>query len=414
MRGAAAVAAGAALAWAGTAVAATPQQVGLPSPAGQLTASPPLQATAVAVEFAVPGRLESAQRVLVGIRPDGSPASVQAIQRLVLTGSGDYAFIIAAPVTDVLPGPGTESEPGFRLNSIVWQGFSPGRRVLSARAALRLADAAPSLPVRVDLRSTVAGRRLEPRRRRSGALDLRLGLTNTTSANVVSFAAEGVPSELAQVLDSLRGTIERGRPFIGYVASVRTRPQEHPISVEAPLQVEGTIRFPQGRVSGLTASGGTVRGGTVVFSARLGDGEPLRFDVRVRGQARNLGAPVVTMRVTPLLRVRALRPSSGRNWQDAVARGLVRLDARELLALTVRTIYRISRVRQYETFLINPDSLARAGADRTAYEYRSVVATARPALPPAPGGGTGTLVAVLAAVGGVLGLGGIAVFWAHS
>jgi hypothetical protein len=287
--------------------------------------------------------------------------------------------------------------------------------VLAARAALRLADTAPSLPVRADLRSMVTGRSLEPKERRSGALDLGLRLTNVTSARVVSFAAKGVPAELARVLDSLRGTIERGKPFNGYVATVRTQPTESPISVEAPLQVEGTIRFPRGRVSELTASGGTVRGGTVVFSARLGDGEPLRFDVRVRGQARNLGTPEVTFRVVPLLRVRALSPpGGGRSWQDAVARGLVSLDGRELLALTVRTIYRVSRVRQYEAFLINPDPLARAGSDRTVYEYRSVAVTVRPAVPPAPGGGTDALITVLAAVGGVLAVGGLLVFWAHS
>jgi hypothetical protein len=123
----------------------------------------------------------------------------------------------------------------------------------------------------------------------------------------------------------------------------------------------------------------------------------------------------VTFRVVPLLRVRALSPpGGGRSWQDAVARGLVSLDGRELLALTVRTIYRVSRVRQYEAFLINPDPLARAGSDRTVYEYRSVAVTVRPAVPPAPGGGTDALITVLAAVGGVLAVGGLLVFWAHS
>lgn len=413
MRPAALVVGVAALAWAAAAGAAPPQQVGLPSPAGQLTASPPLQAAAIASEFQVPGRISSRQRVLVSVGQDGAPLSVQCVQRLVLTGKGDYAFIIPAPVTDVVPAEGTESAPGFRLNSIVWQGFSPGRRVLAARATLKLGDSLPSLPVRVRLRTTVAGEQLSGRRR-SGALDLRLTLANATGAHVTSFAAEGVPLELAGVLDSLRATIERGKPFGGYVATVRTQPKPSPFVAEALLEIQGVLRFPHGRLEGLTVSRGQVRGQSVQFSARLGDGDPLRFDLHVTGRAQGLGAPQLAFRVKPILRLRELRPPRGRTWKEAVQRGLVRTSGRDFLRLTIGAIYRASRVRQYEMFMANPDTFTSTAANGTVYDYRTAAVRATPAPLPMHAGGGSTLITVLAAVGGVLAASAALVLWSHS
>ena len=72
--------------------------------------------------------------MVVGVREDGSAETVDVTQRLTLPKVGDYSFVIPAPVLSVVGAGGTQSEPGQRNTGIVWQGFSPGGRVLAARA----------------------------------------------------------------------------------------------------------------------------------------------------------------------------------------------------------------------------------------------------------------------------------------
>jgi hypothetical protein len=388
--------------------------VGLPSPAQQLTASPPLAGGTGTAELRVPGRISSRQRVLVGVGPDGAPVSVRALQRLVLVGQGDYSFTIPGPLTDVLPGPGTESQPGFRRDAIVWQGFSPGRRVLAAEAALRVGDASASLPVRLSVRVTVGGHELRPGDRRSGALVLELAVENVTPAPIITFAAIGVPIELAGVLDGLRETIDTGSPFMSYVTTIRSKPETVKQRFEAVLAVQGSIRFPHGRVAGLRAAGAHVSAERVVFSGRLGEDAPERLIVRVTGRATGLGLPDLDLQATPDLELHALRPPRGATWREAVRRRLVPVDGRALLTETIATLLRVARTRQYETFLTNPDPLFRAGGDRTVYAYRTVAAAQ--AVPPTSSddGGHGVLLAVLLAVGGTALAGGLVVLWAHS
>jgi hypothetical protein len=388
--------------------------VGLPSPVQQLTASPPLTGAAGVSELRVPGRVTSRQRILVGIGPDGAPRSVHALQRLVLIGKGDYSFIVPGPLTDVLPGTGTDSQPGFRTDAIVWQGFSPGRRVLAALVTLRARDTAPSLPVRVSLRTTVGGRELRPGEQRSGPLVLELAVQNITPAPIVTFAATGVPIELAGVLDGLRQTIESGTPYMSYVATILSKPKPLKRRYEAVFAVQGSIRFPRGRVGGLRVTGGRPIAGRVEFRGRLGEDAPLRLSLRITGRAIDLSPPRLELQVTPDLDLHALRPPLGRTWKEAVRRKLVQIDGRELLDTTIATLLRVSRTRQYEIFLTNPDTFFRAGGDRSVYLYRTVAAPRAVALPPASGGGADTLLVVLLAAGGAVLAGGLVVLWAHS
>ena len=396
------------------AVATAPSPVGLPSPTQQLTPSPPLQGNIGLSELRIPGRVSSRQVVYVGLDATGAPVSVGATQRLTLTGKGDYSFVVPAPLEDVLPASGTDSQPGFRKDAIVWQGFSPGRRVLGARVKLRLGPAAQSLPVRVSVETRVDGRTLEPNERRSGSLSVDVTVRNVTRAPDVIYRANAAPAGLARVLDSLRGSIESGGPFSTYTAILRSRPVPYTTRFEAPVLLEGTLTFPRGRVTSLTVEGRRARPGPVAFSARLGDGDPLRHTLHVSGQAHELGTPTVTLRVRPTLRLRALRPPRGRTWTEAIARGLVPADGEKLLTTTIATLLRTSRARQYESFLSNPDLLIRAAGDRTVYLYRTV-ATVRAVPAPAPGrGGSDVLVPVLASIGGVLLAAGLVVLWAHS
>ena len=74
--------------------------------------------------------------------------TVAVVQTIVVKRLGDYVFTIPAPVESVTPGPWTESQPGKRENQILWEGFSPGRRVLSAGRP-PVAESVAGLPLEV-------------------------------------------------------------------------------------------------------------------------------------------------------------------------------------------------------------------------------------------------------------------------
>ena len=95
------------------------------------------------------GSVFARERVVVGMAPDGTPRTVTVSQRLLVRALGDYAFVVPAPAVRVVAGPGSQSRPGLRPNQIVWQGFSPRRKVLVAVAELRPGGSVPALPVRV-------------------------------------------------------------------------------------------------------------------------------------------------------------------------------------------------------------------------------------------------------------------------
>lgn len=407
------------LALASGAFGATPSAtVPLPSPATPLTRSPPLQTDAALFELRLTGRVVSRQQVDVGIGPSGTPTSVTATQRLTLDGAGDYSFATPAPVVDVVAAAGSDSEPGLRRNAILWQGFSPGRRLLGVEATLRVRDSAPSLPLRVSVDARVDGTPLRAGARRTGALRLVLTIRNATTTTYATFEGTGVVGELARVLDGLRGTIERGDPYQSSLVRVAgsggplPRRQAH---VEAPLDIRGLIRFPTGAVTDTKVDNGRrVREG-ISFASRLGDGTPLRLTVLVRGRGRALGPPVVEIEVRPVLQIAALRPPRGESWRQAVARGLVRLDGRAMMRKAIDSMLRVALVRQYSAFLSNPDGFVRARSDTTVYVYRT--APPPPSIAPRPAGdpdGNGVLLPVLLAVGGVVGAAALLVVWAHS
>ena len=177
--------------WAPAAGAAPP--VSLPWPPEVLPRTPPL-APETSGALPLPPRfvrgLDNRERVVVGIDEDGKPHSVRVLQTIVLKRLGDYVLTVPAPVLSVTPGPGTESQPGRRENQILWEGFSPGRRVLAAWADLRLAESVAGLPVEV---------KVEP-----GAVTVR----NATGVTVPSFTAEPDPVSLGQVSGRVRSSIK--------------------------------------------------------------------------------------------------------------------------------------------------------------------------------------------------------------
>ncbi|HET7857428.1 MAG TPA: hypothetical protein VFL41_13305, partial [Gaiellaceae bacterium] len=192
------------------AAAAQGRFVGLPRTDSALPLTPPVPPNPGASGLPLTpslfaGGLHTRELVVVGVDSSGSPTSVRVLHRILVRPQGDYVFSIPAPVKAVTPGPGTQSIPGQRKNELLWQGFSPGGRVLVAWVELRPAEAVGSLPVRIRMQTTVDGTPLAPGERRSGDLHTTLTVENATGAQARAFAAEAEPLSVGQALDDLRG-----------------------------------------------------------------------------------------------------------------------------------------------------------------------------------------------------------------
>lgn len=392
-----AIAGGAALAG----PAAARQLALFPTPATPLSTPPPLIGAQLTLPNLFRPPVESHELVAVGVDEQGSVVSVEVTQQLVLRQKADYRITIPAPVRDVETAAGSESLPGQRRGAILWQGFAAGRRILGARARLDPDAAAPALPLRIGLSVLVAGRPLGSSLL-SGPLDVSLRLHNTTRVSVTTFTADGDRPTIAKILDALRrdpggSTIGRGT----YVA-IDGPPRNVQMTVDAPLRVVGRLRFGAGHVDG----------GTMSFATVLGGARPLDRIVHLRGLATAVQGARLELTVSPLVPVDELRPPAGRTWVEAIRRDR-RLTGCRLLAHALEASLRLARLRQYQTYLLNPDPL---GVATARYVYRSApkAASIAPTPPASEGGGLGAAVIALIAVGAVLGTGGLVTLWAHS
>src|SRR6478736_721069 len=205
------------------------------SPIAPIPPPPPLAPSSSAirtqVESRFPGHAASHERIEVGVRPDGTPVRIVATQRLEMTAKGDYYFVIPAPATRVVPGPGSESQPGLRDLGIVWQGFANKHRVLSATATLKVAEAAPALPLRISVE------------RRGDGWTVRLA--NATGRRLQVVAGQTTRAALQRVLAQLRAEYHR-TPVVAGLWQVAGQPStsQHHVQAEAPLRVRGTLSAP--------------------------------------------------------------------------------------------------------------------------------------------------------------------------
>jgi hypothetical protein len=317
------------------------------------------------------GAVFSEERVLVGIAADGAATRVKVTQRLRVRSLGDYAFFIPAPASSVRAGPGSQSQPGFRPNQTVWQGFSPRRKVLSAVAELRPGGSVPALPVRVRVTGAPA---------RAGPFQLAITVENTTGTPAAAFTADAVPADIARAGEALRAASRINRPIEGSFVRIRGETERVTLHVSAHLIARGSVAFPGGAVRVLTPSR---------FAVHLDRG---RLLVTVRGVARRAATPRVRIVVSPSVGA-AIPPRSARTFRA-----------------TVLGYLRYARTRQYETYIANPDPL---GPSRATYVYDS--AAAKRTAPPeeAENSGDSALPPVLV-VGGLALLGlGLVVLWAH-
>jgi hypothetical protein len=260
---------------------------------------------------------------VVGLDDDGRPNAVRVLHTLVLKRLGDYVFTIPAPVKSVTPGPGTESQPGKRQNQILWEGFSPGRRVLSAWADLRVAESVAGLPVEV---------RVDP-----GIVTVR----NTTAVTVPSFSADADPASIAQVSARVRSAVKANVFPEGLNVVLRGKKTPERVRVAAPLRVRGTVR---------------VGAKSVPFAGRLDRVDRSELRVRIPDGDPKVELHVRTGDIT--------LPSPAR-------------DSRALLAQTIDLELTYARKRQFDQFLASPDQ---TGPSSATYIYR----TAPPPRPESP------------------------------
>jgi hypothetical protein len=347
------------------------------------TDTPPLVGGGVLPSvYIAPGlHIASAERVRVGIDDTGRPAAIHVRQRLTVAGKGDYQVAVGGPIDDVQRGEGSESEPGFRKDQVLWAGFSPGRKRLVADIALGLPPSAPYLPLRVHLQ-------------REGD-DVSLRIVNATVTPVMSYQGVVRAPEMAKLLDATRRSSLAGHrvkaAFANFFGDVHV--SRRPIRIEAPFRVHGELRVPGQKA--------------VRFDRVLGDGRPLSLEVHARGA----GKPSVQLEASPAPVMNLLRPPGASNWGAAIRRRSIR--PADLLSRLIGARFRLVRADQFQTFLADPDS---DGRSRATYEYETVAARAprHVAVPVKDGSGSDALLVALLIVGSLVVVGGGLVVWAHS
>ncbi|MDQ1696028.1 MAG: hypothetical protein QOJ03_1381, partial [Frankiaceae bacterium] len=225
----------------------------------------------------VPGPVRDEEDVTVAVGPTGAPADVTDVQRLVINHAGNYIVRELGPARAAV-GLGGTLPPVLELGTVVWQGFSPGRRVLAARLTLDAGIEAARLPMRVSLAFTDAGghhRSLRPGGRAPADGTVTMTLSNNTASNRVVDAGDAEPRALAAVLDRLRRAAARPRASVPPVAGnglprvlPGTRIGRRPLEVVAPLRVTGTITVPGGEAA-VTGPGTSAVGGGVGLDGTL-------------------------------------------------------------------------------------------------------------------------------------------------
>jgi hypothetical protein len=374
------------------------------------------------VETKLPGTVQDLEQVSVGLSSDGSISDVRVVQHLTVTGIGDFSFKVPGPARDVRVLPESASTPGLRKGALLWQGFSPGTKILAAEVDLFPGQEAERLPVAFSLRMAVDGRPLTRGVPASGAFRMTLEIRNNSAVPIRIADAPADPARLAPLLDTLRRLLASGRRAApgrdGVPASVETTgpAATRQEAVEVPFVVHGEVVFPPGSLS-LTDVGGAVartdaQGLHVDFDAQVGGGAPQKAVVDIQGRATALGIPRLEMTGRPALPLAGpLRSPVGGSWARALALAPSRLDGRRMLALAMDVLWRVARLRQFDAYLGNPDV---NGTSTSSYTFR-LASPVRRVVTRAPGAPRAAPATIAAAVLIILLLvAATAVAWSYS
>jgi hypothetical protein len=347
------------LLWAGSAAA-----LQLPTPAEQRAQDRALlqevgaRADRVLVSV-VPGPVVNDELVLVGLAGGGAPQEVTVEQRLALSGTGDYQVRERGPAraSEAL---GDEPAPVTKFGAVVWQGFSPGSRVLAARLTLDPDLEAARLPLQVT--ASHGGSPLGPGGQVPGPGTVLLTLTNVThQPAALPTAADADAAQVAAALDAARAAA--GAPAGPRLpAAGAGLPEAVPAEGEArvsavtgvPLRIMGGLRLrapdgsPRdglGSVSG-PATTPTQEGAEVTGTLPPGATAELRVDVT--GPARL----EVDLTAVPALDPRVLvPPQAAASWAAWAAAGPDAEARRAALDLLVQTAATGARATSYSPYL---------------------------------------------------------------
>lgn len=357
------------------------------------------------LKSAVPGKVADREDVRVALGPTGAPAAVTDTQQLVINGAGNYIVRELGPAREAV-GLQQTVPPVLELGTVVWQGFSPGRRALAARLTLDPGIEAARLPLTVRLEFRDAGGRIRPLgagARAPAAGTIAVTLSNNTTSHRVIETGVAATRPLARALDQLRRAGDQPHaavPPTGGRGLPRTLPGETTgrlaVDVVAPLRVTGTITAPGGSaaISGPattpTATGVSVTGtlsSSVTFTVKVTGGDRLGLNLDVR--------PWLDPRtVTP--------PTPAKTWaqwrQSGPSRKAV-ADATQTLVLAAASS---ARSAEYSPYL-QADA---PGPDLSTFTYVVAPPVRQPQLvadmQPRPGAIAAAAVAMLAIVGNAM------------
>src|SRR5437764_6138278 len=259
----------------------------------------------------VPGTTSDREDVVVEVGPTGAPTRVLDTQRLVIHGQGNYVIRELGPAR-AADGIGDTVPPVLELGTVVWQGFSPGRRELAARLTLDPTIEAARLPMQVRLsleRPDGSSNPWGPAGRAPADGTAKVTLTNQTSSTRAVDTGLADLAPLVATIERLRAAAAHPRTAVPPAAGAGLptvvpgdNRGERPIDVVAPLHVAGTLTVAgtSATVSGpgtTPIAGGVRIDGTlhasVTFTVPVRRGErlALHLDVRPWRDVRSLDPP---------------------------------------------------------------------------------------------------------------------------
>src|SRR4051812_34542681 len=314
----------------------------------------------------VPGPVVNREQLTVAVGPTGAPVVVTDLQQLVISAAGNYIIRELGPARRAV-GLGDTVPPVLELGQVVWQGFSPGRRALTARLTLDPGIESHRLPMSVQLLFTDRGghaRPLQPGGRAPGDGTVKVTLTNATASPRLVGLGLGDTRPLAATLDHLydvaRAPSAAVPPYAGGglpTVLPGTHVGDEQINVSAPLRVTGSI--------GVAETGAVVHGPGATPSARGAeiagtlDGSS-SWDVDVRaGQHLKLD-----LDVRPWLDPRLLLPP-GSSWKAWVATGPSVADRQAATTTLAEAAAAAARAAEYSPYL-QADT---PGSDLSSFHY---------------------------------------------